>query len=420
MTDARNAAGVFGDDPARHWALDPAIRFLNHGSFGACPIPVLEAQARLRERLEWNPIGFFVREFEPLLDAARVTLAEFIGVRPADLVFVPNATTGVNTILRSLTLRPGDELLTTSHEYNACRNALDFVAERAGARVISVTIPFPIAGPEVVVETILARVTPRTRLLLIDHVTSPTALVLPVETLARELEARGIDTLVDGAHGPGMLPLHLDELGAAYYTGNCHKWLCAPKGAGFLHARADRQAGLRPLVISHGTNTTRRDRSRFQLEFDWTGTHDPTPVLCVPEAIRFLGGLWPGGWEELRARNRSLAIEARRVLCDALGITPPCPEAMLGSMAAVPLAIGPEAGPPDGVPCEDPLERVLFDRHRIVVPVLRWHDPPACIVRISAQAYNGREQYEALAAALREDGGAPGTSRFRAPRGSRP
>jgi len=390
------------NDLNRYWALDPAVHFLNHGSFGACPIPVLEAQARLRERLERNPIAFFVREWEPLLDEARAALAEFVGARPADLVFVPNATTGVNSVLQSLELRAGDELLTTSHEYNACRNALDYVAARAGARVVSVTIPFPITGPAAVIEAVLARATPRTRLLLVDHITSPTALVLPIEQLVRELSARGVDTLIDGAHGPGMLPLRLDELGAAYYTGNCHKWLCAPKGAGFLHVRADRQAGLRPLVISHGANATRRDRSRFHLELDWTGTHDPTPYLCVPEAIRFLGGLLPGGWEALRARNRALAIEARTLLCEKLGIAPPCPEAMLGSMASVPLATGPAVAPPDGVPCEDPLERVLFDKHRIVVPVMRWHDPPARITRVSAQAYNRREQYEALAAALAE------------------
>lgn len=388
------------DDLARLWGLDPAVRFLNHGSFGACPIPVREAQARLRERLERNPVAFFVREWEPLLDAARAALAEFVGARPADLVFVPNATTGVNTALGALELRTGDELLTTSHEYNACRNALEAVAARAGARVISVPIPFPITGPDVVVEAVLSRVTPRTRLLLVDHITSPTALILPVEELVRELNARGIDTLVDGAHGPGMLPLRLDALGAAYYTGNCHKWLCAPKGAAFLHVRADRQAGLRPLVISHGANALRRDRSRFQLEFDWTGTHDPTPYLCVPEAIRFLGGLLPGGWDALRARNRGLAIEARDILCETLGIAPPCPESMLGSMASVPLALGPSVAPPDGVPCEDPLERVLFERYGIVVPVMRWHDPPARITRVSAQAYNRREQVEALAAAL--------------------
>jgi isopenicillin-N epimerase len=216
----------------------------------------------------------------------------------------------------------------------------------------------------------------------------------------RELDARGVDTLIDGAHGPGMLPLDLQALGAAYYAGNCHKWLCAPKGVGFLHARADRRAGLRPLVISHGANATRRDRSRFRLEFDWTGTHDPTPQLCVPEAIRFLGGLRPGGWDRLRADNHALAVRARAALCDRLGIAPPCPEAMLGAMAALPLATGPAAGPPEGVPADDPLERELYDAHRIVVPVMRWHDPPLRIVRISAQAYNRPEQYQALAEAL--------------------
>jgi isopenicillin-N epimerase len=386
-----------------HWPLDPDILFLNHGSFGACPIPVLQAQLRVLERLERNPVGFLAREFEPRLDEARAALAEFVGAPAENLVFVPNATTGVNTVLRSVALDPGDEILVTSHEYNACRNALDFVAERTGVRVVTIPIPFPIAGPEPVVRAVLERVTPRTRLLLIDHVTSPTALILPVEPLVRELNARGIDTLVDGAHGPGMLPLQLQALGAAYYTGNCHKWLCAPKGAGFLYARPDRQAGLRPLVISHGANATRLDRSRFHLEFDWTGTQDPAPYLCVSVAIRVLGSLLPGGWEELRARNHALAVEGRRILCEALEIAPPCPEEMLGSMAALPLETGETAAPPDGVPADDPLERALFDRHRIVVPVFRWPDPPARIVRISAQVYNRAEQYQMLARALRTE-----------------
>ncbi len=389
-----------GSELAQHWALDPRLLFLNHGSFGACPLPVLAKQAALRERLERDPVGFFVREFEPLLDQARCALAGLLGAPPEDLCFVANATTGVNTVLRSLALRPGDEILTTDHEYNACRNAVDYVAQRAGARVVIAPIPFPIAGPQEALAAVLARVTTRTRLLLIDHVTSPTALVLPVEGIVRELAVRGIDVLVDGAHGPGMLALDLRALGAAYYAGNCHKWLCAPKGAGLLYVRPDRQTGLRPLVISHGANSTRRDRSRFRLEFDWTGTQDPTPYLCVGDAIEFMSGLVPGGWPELRARNHALAIEGRRILCERLSITPPCPAEMLGAMAALTLADGPGAAPPDGVPAEDPLERELAERHGIVVPVLRWPSPPLRILRISAQVYNHADQYVTLAEAV--------------------
>src|SRR5256712_11263680 len=330
-------------DLARFWTLDPAVAFLNHGSFGACPRPVLEAQQRLRERLERQPVRFFVRDLEPLLDDARSALAAFLGADAEGLVFVPNATTAVNAVLRSLALAPGDEVVVTDHAYNACRNALHFVAAAARARVVIVSVPFPLAAADAVVETVLAGVTARTRLALLDHVTSPTGLVLPIARLVRELAARGVDTLVDGAHAPGMVPLDLGALDAAYYAGNCHKWLCAPKGAGFLHVRGDRRGGRRAGVVSPGAHSPRKGRSRLLLEFDWTGSHDPTPYLCVPEAIRFLGGLLPAGWPELMARNRQLALEARRLLCDALDALPPAPDEMVGALAAVPLPDGADA-----------------------------------------------------------------------------
>jgi isopenicillin-N epimerase len=388
--------------PPGFWTLDPAIAFLNHGSFGACPRPVLDAQQRWRERMERQPVQFLSRDLEGLLDAARAELAAFLGTAPADVAFVPNATAGVNAVLRSRRFAAGDELLTTDHTYNACRNALEFVAGRTGARVVVAPVPFPIDGPERVVAAVLAHVTSRTRLALLDHVTSPTGLVFPIAALACELDRRGVETLVDGAHAPGMLALDVPAIGATYYTGNCHKWLCAPKGAGFLWVRRDRQADVRPLAISHGATAARTDRSRFLLEFDWTGSIDPTAWLCVPDALRALGALLPGGWPALRARNHALALEARRVLCAALAIAPPCPDEMIGSLATVPLPDGPPGGGPAPLG-HDPLADRLLRRHGVEVPVFAWPAPPRRLLRVSAQLYNTPAQYERLAGALREE-----------------
>ena len=386
-------------DIARHWRLDPEVAFLNHGSFGACPRPVLAAQQAMRERMEHQPVQFFVRDLEALLDEARQELARFLGAAPADLAFVPNATAGVNAVLRSLPLARGDELLTTDHEYNACRNALEFVAAGAGARVVVASLPFPIDSPEQVLEAILGLVTSRTRLVLVDHITSQTGLILPLEKILGELGARSIDVLVDGAHAPGMVPLDLASLGAAYYAGNCHKWLCAPKGAGFLYVRQDRQPQVRPAVISHGANSTRTDRSRYLIEFDWVGTDDPSPLLAIPQAIRFMGSLLPGGWAELRHHNRELVLAGREALCGALDLPPPCPAEMIGSLASLPLPDG-SAQPPTSPLYLDPLQDELLERWQVEVPVIPWPAPPRRLLRISGQIYNRPEQYEQLGRAL--------------------
>ena len=394
MTDSRAA-----DLP---WVLDPAVVFLNHGSFGACPRPVLDRQAALREEMERQPVEFFVRRLPELWDAARRRLAGFLGADAEDLAAVPNATTGFNAVLRSLDLAPGDELLTTDHAYHAAANALAFVAERAGARVVVAAIPFPLASLDDAVEPLLAAVTAKTRLALIDHVTSPTGLVLPLERLAVELAARGVEVLVDGAHAPGMLPLDLAALGRAgvtWYTGNLHKWVCAPKGAGFLWVRADRRDAVRPLAISHGADVRRAGRSRFHDEFDWTGTDDPTPFLAVPAALDCVGSLVPGGWPEVRRRNRELALAGRRVLCTALGHDEPAPAEMIGSLAAVPIADGsPE--PPASALYADPLQQALLADYGIEVPIVPWPAPPHRLVRLSAQLYNRRDDYRRLADAL--------------------
>jgi isopenicillin-N epimerase len=383
------------------WPLDPAVIFLNHGSFGACPTEVLRTQSALRAELEAEPVRFLQRELQGRLDAARAALGAFVGADPDDLAFVSNATGGVNAVLRSLRLAAGDELLTTDHAYAACRNTLDYVAGRAGARVVVAPVPLPVASPRVVVDALLARVSPRTRLALVDHVTSPTGLVLPIARIVAELAARGVETLVDGAHAPGMVPLDLRALGAAYYSANCHKWLCTPKGSAFLWVRRDRQADVHPLTISHGATGERAGRTRFRLEFDWTGTQDPTAWLAVPRAIEYLGGLVEGGWPALMARNRALALEARRLLCAAAGTAPACPDEMVGSLAAVIL--------PDSVTTEtgwrvpDPLQARLFGAHRIEVPIMRWPAPPRRLVRVSCQLYNDSSQYTRLADALRKE-----------------
>ncbi|MFO1054577.1 MAG: aminotransferase class V-fold PLP-dependent enzyme [Planctomycetota bacterium] len=383
---------------AAHWDLDPAVTFLNHGSFGACPRVVLEEQSRIRARMEREPVLFLHRELEPLLDAARAAVADLVRADADDIAFVVNATMGVNTVLRSLDLRAGDELLVTDQEYNASRNALDFVATRSGARVVVAKVPFPLQDPGEVLAAIEAKVTPRTRLLLIDFVTSQTGMILPIEDIVRAMAERGVDVLVDGAHAPGMVDLDLDALGAAWFTGNCHKWLCTPKGSAILHVRRDKQADIRPLVISHGANSGRKDRSRFRIEADWIGTLDPSPWLCIPTALRFLGGLFEGGFDGLRAHNRDLALYGRRLLCETLGIAPPCPESMIGSLASVPIPDGTVPGSPPLF--LDPLHVALFETERIEVPVMNWPKPPRRLLRISAQAHNHRSEYERLVAVL--------------------
>jgi isopenicillin-N epimerase len=405
--DARGAAGARGlgersgaSEFVRHWSLDPDVAFLNHGSFGACPIPVLEAQTRLRDRLERGPVQFLLRELDELATSALAETATFVGVDPDDLVFVPNATTGVNTILRSLSFQAGDELLTTSHEYNACRNAMEFVAGRSGARVVAVDVPFPIGSSDEVVERLLDGTSDRTRVAVIDHITSLTGMVMPIARIVGALAERGIDTLVDGAHGPGMVPLDITGIAPAYYTGNCHKWLCAPKGAAILYVRRDLQPLIRPLAISHDANSTRTDASRFRLEFGWTGTVDPTSYLCIPESIRFMGSLLPGGWPELMERNRELALRARGLLCDALGVAPPCPDEMIGTLASVPLGPGTFRFETTALAFDD-LDTVLREEYGFEVPVLAYPEGPSSIIRVAAQIYNSLGQYAALADTLK-------------------
>lgn len=393
---------------AVHWQHDPSICFLNHGSFGGCPTRVLHAQTRLRNRMEAEPIQFFVEDIWELTDRARAALGAFAGASPEDIAPVPNATVAVATVLHHLArtgvLKAGDEFLTNDHEYPACVNNARDVCAMVGARVVTAEVPFPIASPDEAYEAIMSRVTPRTRAALISHVTSPSGLVLPVERLVKDLEARGVRTIVDGAHGVGFLgSMNLEALGASYYTSNCHKWLCTPKGAAFLWVRRDRQAGFRPLVLSNFAEKPRPGRAQFLTEFDFVGTNDTTAFLVIPDAIEFMGTIMPGGWGAVLEHNRRLTLEARGVLCRTLGIEPPAPETMLGSLCT--LIIGPHE--PERLAAHrgrhpDPLQDALLERWRIQVPV--WSVAGRHrTVRISAQVYNSIGQYEYLATALKAE-----------------
>lgn len=384
-----------------HWTLRPDVAYLNHGSFGATPRVVLEFQTRLRAEIEREPVDFLWREYPERLGAARREVAAFVRADPEGLAFVTNATEGVNAVLRSLSFREGDEILVTDHGYAACNKAAAYAASRSGARLVTARVPFPVDGEDEIVEAILSRAGPRTRVAVVDHVTSPTALVLPIERLVRELESRGVAALVDGAHAIGMVPLDLAALAASYYTSNAHKWLCAPKGAAVLHVRGDRRGAIHPLVISHGYDPD-APFSRFREEFDWTGTSDPTPWLSIPECIRFLSTLFPGGIAELQERNRRLALRGRTILAESLGVSLPCPDSMIGSTASLPLPAAAE-GSPAATLDVDGLTRWLRARG-IEGWFHDWKCPGGKLTRISAQAYNVESEYEDLAVALREAG----------------
>lgn len=378
------------------WGLRSEVDFLNHGSFGACPKAVLNRQMALREMMEMDPVEFIDNVGRELWSEALNRLSEFVNADPSGMAFVPNATTGVNTVLGSLELDPGDKILVTDTTYQACRNAVDAVVQRSGCEVIVACIPLPLDDEEEIVKTVLDAVDGRTRLALIDTISSPTGIRMPFERLVKDLQNLGIDVLLDAAHGPGLVPLDIDVLNAAYVTGNCHKWLCTPKGSAFLHVREDKRS-MRPLVISHGATLPESMGSRFRLEFDWTGTLDPTPWMCIPAAIDHLASTSPRGWRGIMERNRNLALQARSHIISEVGLQPVCSEDFVTSMAAFIIPGSPF------FPDEDPLHTRLLERHGIQVPVQGWPPHNRRYLRISAHLYNSIDQYERLAEALKSE-----------------
>lgn len=383
---------------AKHWELNPDCVFLNHGSFGATPTHIRNEQRGWMNLLEEEPVRFFEDLAEGFMKNSRLALAKMLHCDAEDLALIENATSGVNTILRSLVFNEGDEILVPDHAYQACRNTIDFVAERWKATVVTVNIPFPIEGPDVAFDAVMAGVTPRTVLAMIDTVTSPTGLLMPFERLVQALEEKGVAVMLDAAHGIGMVPLSLDELGASYTTSNCHKWLCAPKGSAFLHVRRDRQHLIHPLTISHGMTFPLGDTTRFRHEFDWTGTRDISAACSIPATIEYMQTMVDGGWPAIMQLNHDLAVEGRNILCERLGIEAPCPDEMIACIATLVLPSGGSAGIPLHEP--DPLHKVLQDKYGIQVPVWSWESPKGRYIRISAQLYNHVDEYHYLANAL--------------------
>ena len=386
---------------SKHWILDSNITFLNHGSFGACPKLILDEQTKLRRSLESDPVTFMESTVRELWAESLVRLSKFINADSEGMTFVTNATSGVNTVLKSLNLKPNDEIIVLDHSYQACWNAVDFITKKTGAKTVVATIPFPIDSNEQIIEEILQRVTERTKLALIDTITSPTGLRLPFEELVNELQSRNVDVLLDAAHGPGIVPLDIKKMDPAYVTGNAHKWLCTPKGSAFLYIREDRRNRIRPLSVSHGASVSGTDQERFRFEFDWTGTQDPTSWLCIPSAIDHIGSMLSGGWPAIMDYNTNLAIQGRNLLLEVLGTRKPSPDSMIVGLAAV-LLPGSRVLTNSALE-PDPLHTLLFEKYRIQVPVFGWPHHNKRYLRIASYLYNSLEEYEYLAEVLKKE-----------------
>lgn len=369
--------------PKSDFLLDPTVTFLNHGSFGACPREVFAAYQEWQLELERQPVLFLGRRIEGLLRDAIQPLAAYLNADPEDMAFVPNATAGVNLIARSLSLEAGDEILATEHEYGACSYAWEEVCKRTGAIYKQQNIPFPLTTAEMFVEALWQGVTPRTRVIYISHISSPTALIFPIEQVVQRARMEGLVTVIDGAHGPAQIPINLKALDADFYTGNCHKWMCAPKGAAFLYARKPYQTAIQPAFISWGYH-----EENFGKRLEMQGTRDPAAPLAVPAALQYIEA---HHWEAMQVECHALIKDVWHRMHEITGQAPIAGSEWFGQMVAVPL-------PP--TTDTSTLKERLYDDHRIEIPVHRWQDIP--LIRVAIQGYNTTDDVECLYAALSE------------------
>jgi isopenicillin-N epimerase len=379
-------------EAGRHFLVRPDIAYLNHGSYGARPRPVFEAYQSWQRELEAQPVEFLGRRLPGLLAEARGSLADYVGTSPDNLVFVPNATHGMNIIAHSLDLRPGDEVLGTDHEYGAVERIWRFNCDRQGALYRTQPISLPVISAEAIMEQLWRGVTERTRLIVVSHISSPTALMFPVAEIVRRAGAHGILTAVDGAHAPGQLDLNLKDIGADFYVGNGHKWMSGAVGAGFLYAHPDRQDLLKPLVVSWGWEPREPGPSPFQDLFGWIGTDDPAAYLSVSAAIAFQQ---EHEWAKVRAACRALASQAQAQIATITGVLPISPDSpeWWMQMCVVPL-------PANGNLSAKEMQRHLWEQYEVEIPIVEWRGYR--FARLSIQAYNSVADVERLLDGLRQ------------------
>jgi isopenicillin-N epimerase len=387
----------------QYWSHDRDIVFLNHGSFGAVPQYVVSRQRKLQDRWNEDPIRFLVREQEPLWWENKKMLAEFLHTKSSNIALIKNATQGINTILNNIDFEPGEEILSTNHIYGACLHNIQVLSKKKNIDIKLVEVPFPIQHEDQVTEAIISGISSKTKVVLIDHITSATGLIFPVKKIIEALKNTGIITVVDGAHAPGMVALDLEELRPHYYTGNCHKWMYTPNGSAFIYVREDCQEGFLPGYISHVHDSPlENEEERWAAQFFWQGTDDTTAQLCIKDAFYFVEHILELSWEEMRMRNRKLMLEARALIHEKLGLTPSAPEHMLGFLCTFPFIAAPEK-PAYGFNYFSPIGKKLFDQYAIEIPVMRLPtNPPKWHFRISPQVYNHLSQYDYLAEALKQ------------------
>ena len=372
----------------RHFLLDPSVTFLNHGSFGATPKPVFREYQRWQRELENQPVEFLGRRFNGLMRTAREALADYLGTQAQHVVFAQNVTIALNIVARSLELGMGDEVLTSNHEYGAMDRTWRFLSKERGFTYLNQ--PVGLSSHDAFVTSFWSGVTPKTRVIFLSHITSPTAIIFPIEAIIQRARAHGILTVIDGAHAPGQIPLQLDALGADFYGGNLHKWLCAPKGAGFLYARPEVQSMLKPLIVSWGYESETPGDSPFIDHNEWWGTRDVSAFLAVPMAIQFQQ---EQAWAEVRAECHRLAVETWQRLHDLTGQAPlhSDPDTWFAQMAVATL-------PADSDLVS--LKSRLYDENRIEIPLIAWNEKK--LIRLSVQGYNSRRDMDRLLSALKK------------------